>query len=49
MGTTSSVWSYLWGLLYKEFKGASKKTYVMLFSGIVLFFVGVFLLAINLY
>lgn len=49
MGTTSNIWSYIWGLGYGEFKGCSKKTYAILFSGMILFFAGVVLLAINMY
>lgn len=46
MGNSYHVWSYVWGLAYGEFKGASKKTMTMLFVGISLFIIGVLLLSI---
>lgn len=46
MGNSYHVWSYVWGLAYGEFKGASKKTMAMLFLGILLFVIGVLLLSI---
>jgi len=49
MGQSANVWSYLWGLVYREFKGSSKKTYCLLAAGILLFVVGVILLSINIY
>lgn len=47
MGNSYHVWSYLWGLLYGEFRGASRKTYAILLCGIALFVVGVLLLSFN--
>lgn len=47
MGNSYHVWSYVWGLLYGEFKGASCKTYVILGLGVVLFLLGVLLLSRN--
>ena len=47
IGNSYHCWSYVWGLLYGEFKGASKKTYGLLFSGILLFAVGVIILSAN--
>lgn len=49
MGQAANLWSYIWGVLYGEFKGSSRKTYLILLSGILLFVVGVILLAINIY
>jgi glucose uptake protein GlcU len=49
MGQAANIWSYIWGVLYGEFKGSSKKTYIILLSGILLFVVGVILLSINIY
>ena len=47
IGNSYHCWSYLWGLVYGEFKGARKRTYGILFSGILLFIAGVILLSIN--
>lgn len=47
IGNSFHCWSYIWGLIYGEFKGASKKTYVILFDGMLLFVAGVILLSIN--
>lgn len=47
MGNSYHVWSYIWGLCYGEFKGASLKTYVLLGFGILLFIIGVLLLSLN--
>ncbi|NLL91842.1 MAG: hypothetical protein GX222_05405 [Ruminococcaceae bacterium] len=41
LGRTSTVWTYFWGLAYKEFSGSKKKTIAVLVSGLALFFVGV--------
>lgn len=48
-GKTSTVWTYFWGFYYKEFQGAKKKTMVMLFVGIGLYFVGLGLLFVYNY
>ena len=37
LGNSYNLWSYVWGLLYGEFKGSSKKTYATLVCGIALF------------
>lgn len=47
MGNSYHVWSYVWGLLYGEFKGATLKTYVILGSGVLMFLAGVFVLSVN--
>lgn len=47
IGNSYHCWSYVWGLIYGEFKGTSKKTYTILFSGILLFVAGVILLSVN--
>ena len=47
IGNSYHCWSYIWGLIYGEFKGTSKKTYVILFGGMLLFVAGVVLLSIN--
>lgn len=48
MGNSYHVWSYLWGLVYGEFKGACRKTYLLLVVGILLFVAGVLLLSFNI-
>ncbi len=39
-GRTANLWTYFWGFYYKEFAGAKRKTLVILFSGIFLYFMG---------
>lgn len=46
LGYSFSMWSYIWGLAYKEFKGAKKKTYLTLAFGILLFIAGVVVLSV---
>lgn len=48
MGNSYHCWSYIWGLVYGEFKGASGKTYGMLGLGILMFVVGVVLLSLEI-
>lgn len=48
MGNSYHVWSYVWGLVYGEFKGASLKTYGILGSGVLMFLAGVLLLSWNI-
>lgn len=47
IGNSYHCWSYIWGLIYGEFKGTSKKTYGILFGGMLLFVAGVILLSFN--
>lgn len=47
IGNSYHCWSYIWGLIYGEFKGTSKKTYGILFGGMLLFVAGVILLSVN--
>jgi glucose uptake protein GlcU len=49
LGRTGSMWTYLWGIYHKEYKGASKKTYAVLFTGILIYVLGIILLAYSLY
>lgn len=46
LGYSYSMWSYVWGLAYGEFKGASRKTYAVLAGGIALFVAGVVVLSV---
>lgn len=45
-GRSAAVWTYFWGILYGEFSGSRKKTYIVLASGIGLFFVGIALVGV---
>lgn len=49
LGRMGNMWTYLWGLYHKEYKGAGRKTYIMLFSGIAVYIVGILLLAQSFY
>ena len=46
LGYSYSMWSYVWGLLYGEFKGATVRTYAVLAAGIALFVAGVVVLSV---
>ena len=46
MGNSYHVWSYVWGIIYGEYKGARAKTYAILAGGVALFLAGVLLLAL---
>lgn len=43
-GKTSTVWTYFWGIYYKEFDGAKKSTLITLYLGLILYFIGLGLL-----
>ncbi len=45
LGITSGLWTQMWGLVYGEFRGSPKKTYVYLFSGILCYLVGAFVIS----
>lgn len=45
-GRTSNVWTYLWGLFYREFSGSKRRTLAILFLGILLYIAGTLLLAV---
>lgn len=47
IGYSFGMWSYLWGILYGEFRGAGKKTFCVLGVGILCFFVGIILMTLN--
>lgn len=48
IGYSYGIWSYLWGIVYGEFKGAKRKTLLVLGCGILLFVVGIVLLTLNI-
>ena len=41
IGTTSHMWTYIWGLITGEFKGAPRKSYLLLATGALLYLAGV--------
>lgn len=49
LGRLGNAWTYIWGLVHKEYKGASKKTYVVLALGICIYALGIYLLANSFY
>lgn len=49
LGVSSGLWTQLWGLAYGEFKGSPRRAYVALFVAIVLYLIGVAIIAGTLY
>lgn len=49
LGLTGGLWTQLWGLMYGEFKGASRKAYGALILAICLYLIGAMLIANTLY
>lgn len=45
LGVTMGLWTQFWGLLYGEFKGASRMVYTLLFTGITLYLLGAYLIS----
>jgi hypothetical protein len=45
LGVTMGLWTQAWGLIYGEFKGAPKRVYVSLFTGIGLYLLGAYVVA----
>jgi hypothetical protein len=45
LGVTSTLWTQIWGLVYGEFRGASRKIYITLFSGILFYLIGAYIIA----
>ena len=41
IGTTSQLWTYVWGLATGEFKGAPRKSYLLIASGALLYLAGI--------
>lgn len=48
-GRTANMWTYFWGIAYKEFAGAKKRTYFVLALGIIGYVLGVILLGRGMY
>jgi hypothetical protein len=45
LGFTAGLWTQLWGLIYGEFKGAPKKSYLLLGGGVVCYLLGALIIA----
>lgn len=45
LGVTAGLWTQFWGLMYGEFRGSSRATYLTLFLSITLYLLGVYLVA----
>ena len=45
LGITAGLWTQMWGLVFGEFKGSPKITYVYLFSGILSYLIGAFIIS----
>lgn len=45
LGITAGLWTQMWGLVYGEFRGSPRRTYVALFSAIALYILGAYLIA----
>ena len=41
LGTTSQLWTYVWGLALGEFKGAPRKSHMLIASGAALYIAGI--------
>ncbi len=41
IGTTSYLWTYIWGLIIGEFKGAPRKSYLLIATGALLYVAGI--------
>jgi hypothetical protein len=49
LGVTSGLWTQAWGLIYGEFKGSSRRTYIALFTGLGLYLVGAYIIAARMH
>jgi hypothetical protein len=45
LGITSGLWTQMWGLVYGELKGSPPRAYIALFSGLILYVVGAYIIA----
>ena len=45
LGITSGLWTQGWGLVYGEFRGSPRRSYVALFLAIALYLIGTYLIA----
>ena len=49
LGQTMVLWSIIWGLIYGEFKGIDKKSYLFLGISVVFFFLGIIAFSKTIY
>lgn len=49
LSQTMAFWGIFWGLIHGEFKGASRKVYLLIFSAIGLFVIGIYILSRTVY
>ncbi|KAA3646686.1 MAG: hypothetical protein DWQ07_10805 [Chloroflexi bacterium] len=49
LGLTGGLWTQMWGLVYGEFRGASRRAYVALGLSVILYLVGAALVGFTLY
>ncbi|MEH7236420.1 hypothetical protein [Bacillus sp. JJ1562] len=49
LGQTSHMWTYLWGIIFKEYNGTKISTKLTLGAGIFVYVIGIFLLSFGLY
>lgn len=45
LGVTSGLWTQIWGLVYGEFKGAPRISYLLLGAGVLCYITGAFIIA----
>jgi hypothetical protein len=46
LGMTAGLWTQLWGLVYGEFKGAPRKSYIALGAAVVCYFIGAYIVTL---
>lgn len=46
LGMTAGLWTQLWGLIYGEFKGAPRKSYVALTAAVICYFIGAYIVTL---
>ncbi|MFW5992177.1 MAG: hypothetical protein ACOCQN_03200 [Halanaerobiaceae bacterium] len=49
LAQTMALWGTFWGLVHGEFKGSSRRVYLLIFSAIALFVVGTYILSRTVY
>jgi len=45
LGITGGLWTQMWGLIYGEFKGSPRISYILLGGGVVCYIIGAFIIA----
>ena len=46
LGMTAGLWTQLWGLVYGEFKGAPRRSYIALTAAVVCYFIGAYIITL---